>query len=629
MSDPQSTVGAAPRITDPIKRQEEADFLLKHIEDSLEMRRPYISIWREIEDNILVRPTRQSVPNFLRYGPASSNAYFTEPSRPGYSILKDPESHQINETLVAQGLQILLGPPDYLTAVPRGYDDPEKARQLANMLMAIFDQPGNYGTMYRAFKDSFGYGISYLQIGWEERTRMQVTEVPTINPLTGQQEGTNYIPQEVLYRQQPRIDVIDHYDVYPDPNGTRIHVDMEFIAKRFRISPQQALDLARAGVYDMEATRRALAKHSDGRPGRAAPKGDERFEAFAEQRPRSTLIYGFEGYGRVPISYSDKVTNRFITMLNGEIVRSQINPFRDGEIPIVEIVVNPMTGRHYGFSPLEAVRYLQDSTDVMLMTLTDAADYMVRPNLLVGNFGGDPNALRRREANALIMCRDPKMVAPVPTDFNALTIAQAELARRKITMREASGATNPLQAIPTSDRATATEVSELTRLASQRIDVMVRLIERDNMPIIGRLVHSRLRQFIPPDSDLLAVLNGEPLTVPFEAINVDADVRFGGSRLFMSKFQRGAQMREFLNILGQFPQLLLTAPELVVKYGRDILGIEDAEPIVMKMSARQAAMMVAAEQQASAAASASGSPQGPESFGTTAGQTEQEGQAIA
>jgi hypothetical protein len=185
--------------------------------------------------------------------------------------------------------------------------------------------------------------------------------------------------------------------------------------------------------------------------------------------------------------------------------------------------------------------------------------------------------------------------------------------------------TNPLQSIPSSDRATATEVSELSRLASQRVDVMVRLMERDSMPILGRLIHSRLRQFLPPGSDAIAVLNGEPIKIPFEAINVDADVRFGGSRLFASKFQQAAQMREFLSILGQFPVLLVTAPEIIVRYGRDILGIEDAEVIVVKMAVRQAQMMQQ-QQEAEAAAAA---PAQEQAFGTEAGETEREGQRLA
>lgn len=457
-----------------------------------------------------------------------------------------------------------------------------------------------------------------------------MTEVPVFG-LNGEALGSRYEAQETMYRQGPRIDVIDHYDVYPDPNGTRIHVDMERIAKRFRISPEQALDLAEAGVYDMEATKAAIARHAERRPGNPGQQkgGDERFENLSEMRKQSTLMYGFEMYGRVPIDYSgaqDKATNRVITMLNGEIVRSHINPFRDGEIPIVEMVINPITGRHYGMSPLEAVRFLQDSTDLMLMQLTDAADYMVRPNLLVGNFGGDPDQLRRRDLNDLIFCRDVKQVAPVPSDFSALQIAAAELARRKNSMREASGATNPAQAIP-SDRATATEISELTRLASMRIDVSTRLLERDSMPILGRLIHSRLRQFVPPDSDLHSVLNGEPITIPYEAINVDADIRFGGSQLYMSKFQRGTQMREFLNIIGTSPTLLVTAPEIIVRYARDVLGIEDAEPIVAQMVARQVALMHAEQNASAGAGPNTGSAEQP--FGTQAGETEREGAAIA
>jgi hypothetical protein len=181
-----------------------------------------------------------------------------------------------------------------------------------------------------------------------------------------------------------------------------------------------------------------------------------------------------------------------------------------------------------------------------------------------------------------------------------------------------------MQAIPSSDRATATEISTLTQFASNRIDVMVRLIERDNMPILGRLIHSRLRQFLPPNSDIHSVLNGEPITVPFETIDADADVRFGGSRLFATKFQQALQYEKFMQILGTQQMLIMTAPELVVRYARDILGIEDAEQIVTKMMMRQAIVMQSQTQAATGPREAV-----PTTGGTDAGAMEVEGAAVA
>ena len=203
-------------------------------------------------------------------------------------------------------------------------------------------------------------------------------------------------------------------------------------------------------------------------------------------------------------------------------------------------------------------------------------------------------------------------------------------------MREASGATNPLQAIPTSDRATATEVSELVRLASQRVESMVLLIEQDTYPRIGRMLHSRLKQFLP-DGGAIATLAGEPFEIPLDAIDIDADVRFTGSRQAGSKFQKAATYKSMAQILGTDAgmQLALLFPDILIRWFRDGGEVVDAEDIVAKATERAMAMQklqLATEADAGGGGGQGGSPPNgnkEEQFGTNAGETEREGEAIS
>lgn len=608
-----------------LQRDNEQRFVLEFLEKSDRLRQPFMQIWREIQDNYMVRPYGDRIPFPLNTG---TTFHFQRRERSGMSRLKDPETHQIVETLTAQALGLLFSSRDYIQAVPLGSDDYEKARLVARLLMAILESPGQFRTHYQLFKDAFIYGTSILEVGWETRTRTQLVPRPLLDPSGQLVIGEQLVPDEVTYRDMPLIRQVQHWDFYPDPSGTRIQLDMQGVAKRFRITRDHARELAKAGVYESAGVEKAI-RLTDERNSEPAA-ANRAFEELSQDTVQSFgMMTGFEYWGRVPFKTADGVSNRVITLLNGEVVRSTINPFIDGAIPFKEITVNPVSGRFYGLSPAEVVRYLQDSSDNLLMVFNDAADMAVRGSLLVGGgFGGDPNRLKERRVNDIINCADPSQVLPFPVDLSALSFAAQEMTRRKLTMREATGVTNPLQAIPTSDRQTATEVSELVRLASQKIEMMVTLIERDDYPWIGRTIHSRLRQF-GSEGGFIATLAGEPFSVAMEQVNVESDIRFVGSRQAQSRLQKVAALREAINVLGTAaPQLLMTMPEVIVRYLRDGLDIVDGEAIV-KQAVLSMAMQMAQAQGQMGAGAQSPNASSPETFGTGPGETQREGQAIA
>ena len=343
------------------------------------------------------------------------------------------------------------------------------------------------------------------------------------------------------------------------------------------------------GTYRKEQTEVAISRNqtssntgasASGNPNDAQQTFDlrnSRFEPFAPPDKYGQMV-GFEFWGIVPYKPKDGFRNRVITMINGEIVRSHINPFIDGNIPFKEIVMNPIAGRFYGLSPAEVNRFLQDSTDHYLIAMTEATNIAIRNPLLVEtSFGGDTDRVQNAELNDIISCRNAQAVQPVPRDLSALAFATQEMLRRKITMREASGATNPLQAIPETVRQTATEINELLRLATQRVDTMVQLIERDDLPWLGRTLHSRLKQFT--DEPKIATLFGEQVAFTADSIDTEADVRFVGSRQARSSAQKVAIYKDAIGTLGSAPEILFLMKDLVVRYMRDGLEIPDGERI--------------------------------------------------
>src|SRR6266481_310277 len=222
---------------------EDIEFGLDFIEKSTRYREPYTHIWSEILDNYMVVPVQPGVDK-LSYALGLQRIGFGRPTTlESRSRLKDPETHQIVETLSGQAMGLLMGTPDYLKAMPIGLDDPEKARFISRLLMAFLDQPGQYGTHYQAFKNAFTFGTSVLEFGWETRSRVQMVKVPTFDDATGLATGFKVVPQEVIYRDQPLVQEIDLFDYYPDPSGTRIQLNMKCVGKRFRITSDEALRL--------------------------------------------------------------------------------------------------------------------------------------------------------------------------------------------------------------------------------------------------------------------------------------------------------------------------------------------------------------------------------------------------
>jgi len=606
------------------QRLKETDFVLEFVEKSAQARSEHVEVWREVLDNYMVTPFRGRTAQ-PRIGSRSfTTAAALRSDRPGRSILKDPETNQVIDTLAAQGIGLLMPNLDYIQAIPIGFDDEEKARYLSRLLQGILQAPGNYRTQYTTFKDGFIFGTAIQEIGWDTRSRLQVVNKPLFDKDSGLLIGSEPDIGEVVYRDAPMIRQVDLFDFYPDPSGTRIQMDMFGVAKKFRISKHEARRLGKAGVYNSGQVERAI--RLQGRD--AKPDMEEkRFEQQKMEVPDDYgMLTGFEFWGEIPFSHPDGARNRVITVLEGVHVRSHINPYLDGNIPFKEIVLNPMTGRFYGLGIGEIIRFIQDSIDQLLMLHNDGIHRAMSDVLLVGSgFGGDIGRLKRRIPGDVIPVGNLEQVKPLEFNPNALQFGAAEYIQRKQTAREASGATNPTQAIPSGSRQTATEVTELVRLASQKVELMVQLIERDDYPWIGNTIHSRLRQFLSRERE--EILAGEQFPVTLDDVDFDADIRFVGARQAQSKFQKAASLREALNVLGTNPGIIPILRDVVIRYFRDGLDIQDAEKIVDN------AIQVIQQQQAQAAAAeAAGTGDnkgGDTTLNTGSVETQKEGIALA
>jgi hypothetical protein len=610
MATPQGIGGAPGPLIVDVSAQEatnDRDFVLECVERADPKKQKFVPIWDEVLENFfMTSPRGRDVdPNF-----GSSRSQFgwlasEQGVQAQGAMLRDPETHQVIENLSIQTTRLVLGPSRYMTARPVGIESPEKAEQLTNVLLAVNSAPGRYRTYLELIKEGFLLGTGVAEIPFEIRSRQQLVRVPKLT--SGFVTGFTDEPREVVYRRGPGLRIVDLYDIWVDPHGTRLNDDMLYIVKRFQTTEQQARELVRRGTYDREATERAISI-AKGRKGGRLPKDDttKRFEQFS-QVARYGGMTGFECWAETPHKHRDGARNRVITLLEGEVVRSHINPYLDGMFPFVDFVTNPVMGRWYGMSPGEVVRFLQDATNHFLMAMTDAANMAIRSPLLVGHaFQGDLDRLQNRGPLDNIVCANPDAVKPLQTDLNTLQYAGLHYLQRITRIREATGAVpGGVQPIQPQGEQTATQFRGVAELASERVVFMANLLERDAFPRVARMFHSRLRQFMP-EQGMIAQLGSEQFVFRPEDIDFDAEFEFTGSTTGRSAAQTLQTTTAALTALMANPDALLVAPELVIRQIRDGLQINDAEALVMLAQQRLSELRAAGGE-----ADARGSPPAP------------------
>jgi hypothetical protein len=487
--------------------------------------------------------------------------------------------------MAGQGIGLLMPNLDFIEAMPKGSDDVQKGRYLSRMLQSMLRMPGLYKTNYLTFKDGFIIGTGLIEIGWEARSRVQMTLVPVFDPDTDEFLGQRYEPREVMFRNGPLVRQIDRYDFYPDPSGTSIQVDMEFCGKRFRTPQYAAIDLANAGTWDKEGVARAISHENSPRGPARSDTTPRRFMDLRREAPSMyDILHAVTLWAHLPFRPADGVRNRVITIINGELVENHMNPFQDGNFPVKEFVMNPIHGRFDGLSPAETNRYLQDSEDNLLMDITDTSNMAARGVLLAGvGLGINVDRLRRRSPGDVIPCNDPTLLSAVPFDATALSLAMQEMQRRADQQRRSAGSINA-QTIASVDRPTATSTNQLVRLASQRVELMVQLLERDGYPWMGKTLHSRIRQFLGKEGQ--AIMFGEPFPIDLAQIDYEADVNFVGSRFAESPIQKQAKYEKAMSVLGANPQVVQLAPMLAERWLKDGLQITEAEAIITDIMQR-------------------------------------------
>jgi len=150
---------------------------------------------------------------------------------------------------------------------------------------------------------------------------------------------------------------------------------------------------------------------------------------------------------------------------------------------------------------------------------------------------------------------------------------------------------------------TATETQTVTAAALQNTDQLAVLIERDELPVQGRLINDLFYINLDDDGKVFRRTGEmEPTNVSYFDIDAVTDITFVGARSLLTRQAKANQFRDYAMLLASNPLTLAMTDwhELARRYGDealDVKGLErlmitDPEEIIARMQAMGLAQTV-------------------------------------
>ena len=523
----------------------------------------------------------------------------------GINQLKSTESHQVSRTLTSVILATIHGVRDYVQADPIGDEDVEGALKVSRLVMYGLERPGGFMTDYETLQDGVNFGLGVGKNSWDTRFRMVPRRLPVPDgnggfvldpetgvPLTVMQNITVPVFDDIV-RTAPSL-----WDLWLDTSVTRFS-DQKWIIERMRMSRDTLRAMKGEPGWIEAGINRVLA----GKPDEWArgPGEDESPKLKIEQLTlddiKNIKDFGFMGaweyYGELPSEVARKLgleplASSHLIMINGSLVFKGQNTQYRGHIPYTSIDILPSGNSLYNLSPLTVIKYLQDISDSMLILSVQAALEAVYQNYVVGGAAGVgynfANELKNRKPREVFMVSgDSSQIQPLVKDYTGLSIASQTLSGLSQIMRDASAARDPIQGQASGGRTTATETNIVAQSALQNIDSLAAVIERHNLPELGRQIHDLYRVHLEDEGAVIKrVGDSEATKISFFDIEPDFDIAFVGARHIQSKSAKANDMLTFFQAALSNPitSAQLDFFEFVRRLGDEALDIKGLESLV-------------------------------------------------
>ena len=589
------------------KDQAVCEFIDECIEQANPIREELEPGWFENWGNYRVESTYGTGQHSKMY-PMATGAYNRFEMSP-INFLKTPESHQGVNTLRALLLAALFGTRDYVQADPVGDEDIEKAKRVSRLVMYGLERPGNFRTNFECIGDALIFGLGSYTARWKNEARLVPRRMPVPDPFAPgefirnpQTGGIMTILQNVMAPvfDDPTLEGDDLFKTWFDPAANRFD-ELNWKCKLFQMRAEELETLQGDENWDGEGIAQVLLHPPDGRTYGSNLRGDHPkliTENLVEDDTKDIAAYGYYGgwmfEGRVPPEVAEAIGGIdhrgtvVLKMIDGICIQAIQSPQRNGHIQGGVFTILP-TGRGvYGLSPLTIVRYLQDVSDTQLILTVQALIESVYQNYVVGgDWGPDfPRLLETRRPREVFPTQgEITQLAPLPKDYTGLGIAMQALGMMSQTMRNAMNARDPVQGIMAQGDTTATETNTVTQAALQNTDQLAVLIERDELPVIGRLINDLYYVNLDDEAKVFRrVGDTETTSVSYFDIDSVTDITFVGARSMLTRSQISNQFRDMATVLASNPFTMASTDwnEFIRRWGDEGFQVKGLENLMIK-----------------------------------------------
>ena len=563
---------------------DQADFVMSVVDDSREKRRDLEPIWEETELSYLVRPFNEDGSGTSDPLDMSLTSTFSSRGRRPI-FLKDPETHQQMNSIIAKIVLKLFPDDRFVGAKGVGFEDIWKGLTVANLLTYVHRLPTHFLAMYEWVLGASVFGTGILEAYWlyrEEMRNMRSVEMDEFG-----EEISTSTPFVVPVYDDVRYDTVDVRDFFNDPGAIRM-CDASYAVKRFKITGLDALRKAEAGIFDKEAVEDAVergggdADESQDKPSEDPTMLSHRRESHADLKQMT----GFEFYGETPFKTEKQdnllepgVKRRRITVINGITVRSRAWNRR---LPFFDLRLTPRLNSFWGIAPAEIIRYDQDFADTVKSLLATAAVRLTHPPMIYNKYGDvDLPKLRRWQPDVPVGADLRQVSTPiytVPYDPQ-LGPAFQVYGGNKQQMREATGDTDFNQGLGLgTKRFSATESLQTAEQAAARPEMFALVVERGPLPELGKFTLELCQEYLDT-AGLRARIGDTEARANLADILADYDIEYVGSRQ-ESRSQSLQSLREIASAAANpiVSQLIPWIP-LLQKYFRR-LGQDDIAAMV-------------------------------------------------
>jgi hypothetical protein len=559
-----------------------ATFVMNVVRAAEVARDDYLPRWEESWQNYLVLPRGEAALRGRTDDPLgrSSGSHF--PRRAGRLQLKDPESHQIVEALLAETLTQLFPDDGYVKAKPTGGEDFPLAQGTNKIIEHVLGLPRHRRVLYQWLKDAFitGTGVAFGDWDFEEDFEI-VRTIAEVGALSVSQ----FSRVLTTVMDDVRLDNVDLTEFYPVPGADNFD-DLKGAARRVELFANDLEKQAKeagpddgwnADLLSEAVTRGFQPKNATTENFKTSMIEDEQDQPMPEFQPVTAYEYWGEvpwaGTADDPIDGGSK--RRRLLVVNGDLVREQDWPLKRKRLPFFDFTINPLTGRLYGLSPLEVIRFDQDFADVLKNMLAQAVVKSVNPPHVINvHQGVSPAKVAAFRQDVPITVE-----GDVRTAFNqapyAPPIQQADAILQgmiKPNMKEAAGAQGAVQGQGLgSKRFSASEAQMQGRSQFARPNMIAQLIEGVSLPPLGAFIIDQYA-LNAEDNQALRERFGEDFEVSLQELQMKHNVRFVGGRREHDKLSKASAMERFLSVVAQIPEIRAEVPwsEFVKIYAKAI-----------------------------------------------------------